>query len=83
MAALESIVGIVGILKEKVIGERKSYARVSEELKGSYPLLARGLSARSVRRFCSVHAIHVSSRLSDADLDRVVSCSVAKVIASY
>ena len=79
MAALESIVGIVEILRTKVIEERKSYATVSEELKRSNPTVTRGLSARSVRRFCKVHNIQASSRLSDMQLDRVVRSSVARV----
>ena len=77
MAALESIAGIVGIIKAKIMQERKTYAAVSEELKQTYPTVTRGFSAR---RFCKVHDIHVSSRLSDMELDRVVSSSVAKVI---
>ena len=80
MATLESIAGIVGIIKAKIMQERKTYAAVSEELKQTYPTVTRGFSARSIRRFCKVHDIHVSSRLSDMELDRVVSSSVAKVI---
>ena len=80
MATLESIIGIVDTIKHKVVDERKSYSAVSEELKRSNPAVTRGLSARSVRRFCQVHDIHASSRLSDVQLDRVVRSSVAKVI---
>ena len=79
MHALESIVGIVGIMRTKVIEEQKSYATVSEELKRSYPTVTRGLSARSVRHFCKAHNIQAYSRLSDMQLDRVVRSSVARV----
>ena len=80
MASLEAIPGIVGIIQKKVIQERKTFLAVSEELKQTYSTMTRGLSARSIRRFCKVHSIHVSSRLSDTQLDRVVSSSVAKVL---
>ena len=39
----------------------------------------KGLSTRSVHRFCETFKIHASSRLSSSDLDRVVSLSVNKV----
>ena len=57
MATLESIVGIVIIIKHMVMDERKSYSTVSEGLKHSNPSMTRGLSARSIRRFCQVHNI--------------------------
>ena len=77
MAALESIGGIV---RQKIVLERKSYSAVSEDLKQAFPSVTRGLSARSIRRFCKEQNIHVSRRLSDMLIDRVVSSSVSKVI---
>ena len=80
MASMEAIPGIVGIIQEKVVQERKTFVAVSKELKQTYSTVTCGLSTRSIRRFCKVHSIHVSSRLSDTQLDRVISSSVAKVL---
>ena len=44
---------------------------------------AHGFSARSVRRFCSVHNIHYHSNLSVQELDRVVHSGVIAVGHSY
>ena len=79
MAALSSIPGIEEELRMRVVEERKSYDAISTELKSSYPHLTRGLSARSVRRYCRELGIHVTPRLSDAHLDRIVASSVAAV----
>ena len=79
MAALSSIPGIEVELRMRVVEERKSYDAISTELKSSYPHLTRGLSARSVRRYCRELGIHVTPRLSDAHLDRIVASSVAAV----
>ena len=79
MALLGSVPGLLTIIRQKVVEERKSYATISEELKRANPGLTRGLSARSVRRFCHEHNIHATSRLPDHDLDRMVASSVAKV----
>ena len=78
MATLEVLPGIHTIIMRRVQQERKSHKQISEELKGLYPGV-RGLSMRSVRRFCEKHDIHTTSLLSNEDLDRAVSSSVAKV----
>ena len=77
--ALLSIPGIEAILRQKVLEERKSYQQISIELRGDYSHLTRGLSARSIRRYCNENDIHPTSRLTASQLDRVVSSSVAKV----
>lgn len=77
--SLRSIPGIESVLKKKVVDERKSYKTVSQELKNAYPSLTRGLSARSIRRYCSDHGIQGTSRLTDTQMDRVVAAQVAKV----
>lgn len=79
MAVLKCINGIESLLRMKVENERKSYDTISFELKNEYPDLTRGLSARSIRRFCNDLNIHPTSRLPASQLDRVVSSSVAKV----
>ena len=75
--ALAALPGVEDFIK-KVIIERKSYKSVSEELRVANPSM-RGLSSRSIRRFCTEHGIHATSRLTDSHLDRVVATSVAKV----
>ena len=76
---LDSIDGIESLLRKKVQDERKSYKTTAAELRNKYPHLTRGLSARSIRRFCKGRDIHPSSRLTASQLDRVVSSSVSKV----
>lgn len=77
--SLRSLPGIESLLKKKVVDERKTYETVSQELKSGYPSLTRGLSARTIRRFCSDHDIQSTSRFTDAQMDRVVAAQVAKV----
>ena len=79
MAFLSTIPGIETLLHRKVVVERKSFEIISRELQEAYPHITRGLASRSVRRFCSERGIHATSRLTDADLDRVVATSVSKV----
>ncbi len=78
MATLDSIVGIEALVRRKVVEERKTHQQISDELKEVYPRM-KGHSSRSVRRFCDKHNIHVTSRLTDDQLDRVVAASVSKV----
>ena len=78
MATMESISGIEDWLVQKIISEQQSYEHVSKELQEIYPNL-RGLSSRSIRRFCENNGIHATSRLTDSQLDRVVASSAFKV----
>ena len=78
MAALERIDGIKSFIYENIVVERKSYKEVSEALQQRYPGL-KGLSDRSVRRFCRQHGIHATSRLSQTELARVISSAVCQV----
>lgn len=78
MANLSTLPGIVDFIRNKVESERKSYETVSDELRLLNPSM-RGLSARSIRRFCSEHNVHSSSRLTDVQIDRVVAESVSQV----
>ena len=66
------------MISRRVKEERKTHKQISDELNGLYPG-TRGLSVRSVRRFCDRFDIHTTALLSDEDLDRVVSSSIAKV----
>ena len=77
MATLEFL-PVRDIISKGVIERRKTHKQISDELKLLYPGV-RGLSARSVRRYCENHNVHSSSMVSDGDLDRIVSSSIAKV----
>ena len=55
---------------------------ISVALQRRYPN-QRGLSSRSVRRFCSREGIHYRSFLSDVNLDRVIQIQVQGVGHSY
>ena len=56
----------------------KSYESVSNELKSLNPN-TKGLSVRSVRRYCEENDIHGTSRLTDTQLDCIVGESVSQV----
>lgn len=72
MAGLSSLSGIEEWLSNKIVVERRSYECVSRELQQLYPNL-RGLSSRTVRRFCNGRGIRATSQLTDSQLDRVVA----------
>ena len=78
MSTLERLPGVGSLIVRRVNVERRGYKEISEELKAMYPGI-RGLSVRSVRRYCCMYNIHATSMLSSSNLDRVVSSSVAKV----
>lgn len=62
----------------KLVQEGKSHEEISEILKATYPSIVRGLSVRSVRRFCSTNDIH---RCKDSTLDEIVEECVSEVSA--
>lgn len=49
-----------------------SHKEIVAELKNIYPGL-RGISVRSLKRFCAVHNLHSTSRCSDRVLDVLVA----------
>ena len=75
MAALE---GLEDLIMEKVEQDRWSHAQLSDFLKHSYPGV-QGFSIRSIQRFCQEKNIHKTSRVTDQELDEVVSDAVARV----
>ena len=79
MATLEEISGIEGFIRRRVELERKTHEQISEAVQQLYPG-TKGLSSRSVRRFCNNHNIHATSRLSPPELSRVVSTAVSQVL---
>ena len=79
MATISEIPGIYAYIRRMVIDEQRMHQDVSRELRRSHPTIRRGLSARSVARFCERHNIHSTSRITDQDLDNVVQRSVRMV----
>lgn len=61
---------------QRYIDEGKSYKTISHVLKNNYPSIARGLSTRSVRRFCAQNQI---SKKKAPQLDAVIAQSVLEV----
>ena len=59
-----------------------THRQISQYLQAAMPGV-RGLSSRSVRRFCFRRGIHYRSRLSTASLDRLVHSRVSQVGHSY
>ena len=82
MSALEEIAGIAAVVRQMVEVERKSHEKVSEELMVRFSG-KKGLSSRSVRRFCSEHDIHGISRLEQPELSQVVATAVDQVGPTY
>ena len=79
MAALEDIDGIQSYIQHAKEVERKTNAQISAELQQTFPTM-RGLSQRSVERFCADHKIAATSRLDAQSLSRVVKSAVSEVI---
>ena len=79
MALLETLPGVEDYIRKRIVEDRATHKVVSEELKLLYPWISRGLSSRSIRRFCETHDFHATSRLSATQLDMVVQTSVHKV----
>ena len=75
MATLEGLSGIELFICEKVEGQQKTHQEVGDKLVLLHPGV-RGLSRMSVRRFCSEHGIHKTSRLDDHSLGRAVALNV-------
>lgn len=59
-----------------------TYSAIAAQLQQRYPT-ARGLSARSVRRYCNDNNISRSSRLNSSEVDDAVERAVSAVGPSY
>ena len=68
----------VEFVKDLVVNQRKTHSEVSLLLKEAYPDW-RGLTLRSVRRFCLKNVIHVQNRLSNDELKQCTKEVVAQV----
>ena len=79
MAFLDSLPAVYPIIKKLVEEENRSHVYVSEELKKLFPCIPRGLSSRTVRRYCVSHGIYRTSRLKADTLNRVIRTNIEKV----
>ena len=72
---------VPGISKEIQcwIDEGKTFQEISDTLQGRFPSVMRGLSARSLRRFCRNHSIQ---KRKGAELDSIVSDCINEVSTS-
>lgn len=70
-------------IRQRVVCDRISHQKLSEELKVATSQLGtggkRGFSMRSIQRFCEEKDIHRTSRLSDTVVEQVVAEAVSKV----
>ena len=64
------------------VEEGQTHNQISQFLQTVLPS-QRGLSSRSVRRFCAERGIRYRSGLSDTQLDHIVSSRVSRVGHSY
>ena len=68
--------------KDLVITQRKTHSEVSFLQKERFPG-KKGLSSRSVRRFCLENGIHLHNRLSNDELEQCTRDVVARVSISF
>ena len=73
-AALEEFDSFI---REKIY-EKWTHKAISTYLMSHYQG-TRGLSTRSVQRYCETNNIHKTSRLNDQQLDTIVNIAVSKV----
>ncbi len=60
-----------------------THEEISRQLQLAYPLVNRGFSSRSVRRFCNTNGITRYTRLNDQEVDTAVERAVSEVGPSY
>ncbi len=63
---------------ERRIGSGSTHWAIVQELKAAFPGV-RGISIRSLKRFCADQNIHATSRCSDRILDILVACGAGLV----
>ena len=80
VSVLSSLPSVDSHIRQLVVQERRTLPEVSRALKEAYPHVSRGLSVRSLRRYCATNRIHKTSRLKDSVLDRLVWTGVDKVL---
>ena len=76
MAVLEDL-GVLSFV-ERSLKNGSTHKAITEDLRTLYPGV-RGISVRSLKRFCAAHQLHSTSRLTDQALDVLVSFAVQTV----
>eukprot|EP00731_Ephydatia_muelleri_P004867 Em0002g1043a len=71
-----------GYVRKRILEDIWTHEEVSRELKTSYPNDP-GLSVRSVKRFCQIHDIHRTARLTEDVVKEAVTVGVAMVGPTY
>ncbi|KAL5481523.1 hypothetical protein EMCRGX_G021702 [Ephydatia muelleri] len=71
-----------GYVRKRILEDKWTHEEVSRELKTSYPNDP-GLSVRSVKRFCQIHDIHRTARLTEDVVKEAVTVGVAMVGPTY
>lgn len=64
MALLETIPGVDNYIRKRIVEDKATHQLLSEELKLLHPWMSRGLTSRSIRRYCETHDYHAASRLT-------------------
>jgi hypothetical protein len=75
MAALEELVSLERII---LLLQSHTFEEVSQILQHDFPDI-RGLSVKSLKRFCQRHGIKKRGLVSDNELDEIVASSVRQV----
>jgi len=75
--ALLNELGLLTFIRRRIEGG-DTHKSLAEELRLLFPGV-RGISARSVKRFCAEHNLHATSRLSDNAVDVIVAYGIGKV----
>ena len=56
-----------------------TYNDIARELRALFPATDRGLSARSIKRFCRANDLHATSRVDDQTLDVLIAFGIGMV----
>ncbi len=69
-------------IRECVVA-RWNYDRIANEVQRRLPSVTRGLSSRSVRRYCNAHGIYRQGRLNVCDVDKLIERAAYELGPSY
>ena len=70
------------IVRQKIEVEGWTHERLSDFLRAENPS-TRGLSTRSVRRYCCANDIHKTPRLSHKEVEEAVRQAISEVFSMY
>jgi len=78
LSILDEVVGLKSFIQVKLVEERLTYQELSKVLQEMFPG-QKGLSTRTLQRYCSCEGIQKTSKLSDNDLDRAIKEAISEV----